>query len=382
MLMSSLGPILGRGSREKLLWRPVGIIGAGIWLLYLQSVFSALGGADGWTRPVGLAALSAFCVVYLVGMARVSYFAWEGSYGDQPVAWSYVVALLVLGLLTVPGAGDQATTCAVFIGAATVVALPVRQSVVAVLVLFAAVEASVHLVPGWQSNGNGFSVLLAALVVGFMRLSFSRGRALRDAQQQLAEAAVAAERARIARDLHDILGHSLTVVTVKAELAGRLLDLDPDRARSELADVERLSRAALADVRSTTQGLRGVSLAGEVAAAREALESAGIDGSLPTTTDEVPSQWRELFAWTIREAVTNVVRHSRAAHCVIELSGTGVSVRDDGVGLPESLQLLGHGLAGLRQRAESAGATLTTTSAAGRGVCVRVSLPSAPEVTP
>ena len=131
--------------------------------------------------------------------------------------------------------------------------------------------------------------LLAAAAVWSFRLAWQRQAKLIEAERDLSELAVQEERARIARDLHDILGHSLTVISVKAELAERLLDDDPVRAKAELEDLQRLSRDALADVRSTAQGIRGISLPGEIASARMALESAGIEPLLPTVADEVPS---------------------------------------------------------------------------------------------
>ena len=132
------------------------------------------------------------------------------------------------------------------------------------------------------------------------------------AHEKNAELAVENERTRFARDLHDILGHSLTVITVKAELANRLLDVDTERARAELTDLERLSRDALADVRRAVEGYRELTLPGELARARTALAAAEIEAELPNSTDEVPSHLRELFAWTVREGVTNVIRHSGA----------------------------------------------------------------------
>ncbi|MEZ5097506.1 MAG: histidine kinase [Nocardioides sp.] len=134
-----------------------------------------------------------------------------------------------------------------------------------------------------------------------VRALMDRNQQLVYARQELAQRAVTEERSRFSRDLHDILGHTLTVVTVKAELAGRLLELDPERARAELADVERLSRDALADVRRAVGGYREPSLAAELVRAREALGSAGIADDLPTSVDDVPAELRELFAWTIRE---------------------------------------------------------------------------------
>ena len=125
------------------------------------------------------------------------------------------------------------------------------------------------------------------------------------------------------------------MITVKAELASRLLDVDPDRARAELADLERLSRDALADVRRAVEGYRDLTLPGELARARVALQAADIEADLPNSTDEVPSELRELFAWTVREGVTNVIRHSgaRAARC--GWPPTASRSRDDGTGPAE-----------------------------------------------
>jgi two-component system sensor histidine kinase DesK len=167
------------------------------------------------------------------------------------------------------------------------------------------------------------------------------------------------------------------VVTVKAELAQRLLDVDLDRARAELRDLEGLARDALADVRATALGVRGISLPGEIAAARAALAAANVEADLPGAADEVPTRLRELFAWTIREAVTNIVRHSRATHAEVRLGPCSVEILDDGPGTPRDTASDGQGLRGLRDRAEALGAHLTV----GRredtdGFRVRVEVPA------
>ena len=152
------------------------------------------------------------------------------------------------------------------------------------------------------------------------------------AHEENAALAVENERTRFARDLHDILGHSLTVITVKAELANRLLDVDTERARAELADLERLSRDALADVRRAVEGYRELTLPGELSRARTALAAAEIRAEVPGAADDVPTELRELFAWTVREGVTNVIRHSGATSCTVVLSPTSAEVRDNGAG--------------------------------------------------
>jgi two-component system sensor histidine kinase DesK len=193
------------------------------------------------------------------------------------------------------------------------------------------------------------------------------------AKEQNALLAVAEERGRFARDLHDILGHSLTVITVKAELANRLLDVDTERARTELADLERLSRDALADVRRAVEGYRDLSLPGELARARVALQAADIDAHLPNSADEVPTHLRELFAWTVREGVTNVIRHSGASSCTVRLGPAGVEVSDDGQGPPADANGHGNGLAGLRERATAVNAVLVTRTLQPRGFLLQVS---------
>ena len=153
---------------------------------------------------------------------------------------------------------------------------------------------------------------------------------------------------RIARDLHDLLGHSLTAVTVKAQLAGRLVGRDDTRAAAEMHEVERLSRQALADVRAAVAGYREVSLAVEVATAREVLGAAGIAADLPGAVDEVPAELRELFGWAVREGVTNAVRHSGAKRVRVQVTPSSVEVTDDG--RRRSGPAGGSGLAGLAER--------------------------------
>jgi len=210
-----------------------------------------------------------------------------------------------------------------------------------------------------------------------MLASFARTTAamsqLRHAQKQLEALAVERERGRVARDIHDILGHSLTVVTVKAELAGRLVDVDPQRAKAEIAEVESLARGALADVRATVAGVRSVNVSGELAAAKAALAAAGIAAELPSSTDAVPPHRRELAGWVVREGVTNVVRHSGATVCRVTLAGHEVEVAYDGSG-PTDSTTTSTGLAGLRERVEASGGRLVIGRSDLGGFSLRVTL--------
>jgi two-component system sensor histidine kinase DesK len=287
-----------------------------------------------------------------------------------------LLGMLALFALQIPGCGSTALTCLVYITATAMIGLPLTEGIGLAATLFGLAEALPAVVPGWTDQSYGLAVVLAALATWGVRLASERQSRLVVAQEEIAALAVQNERARIAADLHDILGHSLTVVTVKAELAQRLLDVDIERARKELGDLEGLARDALSDVRATAMGVRGISLPGEIAAAREALAAAHVEAELPGAADDVPTLVRELFAWTIREAVTNVVRHSKAAHCAVRLSPDSVEIVDDGVGLCTA-SADGQGLRGLRRRADALGAQLTVGGREDQtGFRVRMEAPS------
>jgi two-component system sensor histidine kinase DesK len=188
---------------------------------------------------------------------------------------------------------------------------------------------------------------------------------------------------RIARDLHDLLGHSLTTVTVKAALAARLFDQDPVRARQEIAEVELLARESLADVRAAVAGYREVRLATELATAREVLAAAGIDAQLPGVVEGMSPEVGGLFGWVVREGVTNVVRHSKAKSVRITLDATGIEIVDDGSGCARkagevATQHGGNGLAGLAERADALGGRLVAGPVDGgaTGFRLRVEVPA------
>ncbi|WP_344732485.1 sensor histidine kinase [Nocardioides fonticola] len=343
----------------------IGPLFATIWLFYLgDPIHHAWQHRDQVAGVVGGVATVAFAAVYMTLWMRIRSDRTR-LVRHPPASFSvpYLVALLGLGTTMVATLGESGMASVVYIAVATVIAVPARVSLPIVGVVTVAVLA-LGAVEDWGSQASlAFGVVAAAAAMFGMRAVMSRNLALVAAEQENARLAVEHERTRFARDLHDILGHSLTVITVKAELAGRLLEQDSpearERARREVADLERLSRDALADVRRAVAGYRDLSLPGELARARMALEAAQIDAELPNSTDEVPSDLRELFAWTVREGVTNVIRHSGARRCRIDLDADRVRVSDDGAG-PEPAADAGSGLAGLRERAAAVGATVVT----------------------
>ncbi len=337
---------------------------AAIWLFFLVNPL-----LEGWAHRdelrgvLGILVTLAFAAAYMAIWVRTR--SDRAKLVDNPPlgrAIAYIALLVVLGVLMMALLGEEGIASVVYIGVACVMVFPFRIAaplVVALTVLVIALGA----LEGWGSQvGTAFAVMAASVAIFGMRTVISRNIDLLRAQEENAGLAVENERTRFARDLHDILGHSLTVITVKAELAQRLLDVDTERARVELADLERLSRDALSDVRRAVEGYRELTLPGELARARTALAAAEIDAVLPSSADAVPTELRELFAWTVREGVTNVIRHSGAQTCEIRLTEHSVEVRDDGEGSDTSVA--GSGLTGLTERAGAAGASVSVRTLA------------------
>ncbi|MFI6024218.1 sensor histidine kinase [Amycolatopsis magusensis] len=182
---------------------------------------------------------------------------------------------------------------------------------------------------------------------------------LEKARLDAADLATTKERLRLAEDLHDILGHALEVVSLKSELASRLSEVDPDRSRAELNEVQRLARGAVHDVRALVQGRRSTELAIEIAGARGLLESAGIRWQFTGDPSRLSSEASELLGRVLREAVTNLLRHADASHCLVRLEirdGRAVlHVRNDGVAPMREEDREGSGLRGLNRRITEAG---------------------------
>lgn len=213
---------------------------------------------------------------------------------------------------------------------------------------------------------------------------------LRMAQQEVEQLAAIAERERIARDLHDLLGHTLSTITLKAELAANLVDADPTRATGEMRDVEQLSRRTLAEVRSVVRGYRATGLAGEVVSTKLVLEAAGIEFDYFVAKLQLQPAAESVLALALREAVTNVVRHAAASSCTATIEADGafvtLTVEDDGLGIVAAVgegaapqtETPGFGISAMRERARALGGFVSVepSSAANRnGTRLTVGLP-------
>ncbi|MDX3188786.1 sensor histidine kinase [Streptomyces sp. MN03-5084-2B] len=342
-------------------WR-LRLLDAGMLVYPGVTLAGVLQHSAGAAAVTGCVVVAAFAVAYLVAAALAARRA------ARPF-WLLVGACAVLFVLAIPFAHADAFFLAAVVLSLAVPRLPRRVAIA--LVAAAALAAVVAPWPGGPGWTQAVALVFTVLVVAVFAEAIRANTALVEARAEVARLASEAERTRIARDLHDLLGHSLTAITVKSTLARRLVTAEPARAGEEMAAVETLARQALTDVRAAVSGYREVTLAGELARGRELLRACGVAADLPTATDVVGPGHQELFGWVVREGLTNVARHARATRCAVTLSASAVEVVDDGVGGTASG---GSGLDGLRERVTAAGGSLSAGPERPRGWRLRVTV--------
>ncbi|WP_263368695.1 sensor histidine kinase [Edaphobacter bradus] len=333
-----------------------------IWLAYTGFLF-----IDPIFEPslrLWLATLAAF-VTFLGIFAAFVRLSDEG----RPARYWMIAATFLLGLITFPWNPGASSF---FIYAAAFLPFSI-ESTRRALALF--VAGSVLIVAeGYYFNSPGhlfhihwpnvFIAIFLLMVIGCGNIVFAEQKRadckLRAAQEENVALAAAAERERIARDLHDVLGHTLSVIVLKAELARRLMQLDPQRAAEEIADVETTARTALAEVREAIGGYRSQGLAAELAQARRTLDAAGVTFTWEAPPEGLPALTpteETVLSLSVREAVTNIVRHAEATHCTMRLATTSdgyyaLLVEDDG---RHAIRQEGNGLRGMRERVSGLG---------------------------
>ncbi len=349
-------------------WR--GVVFPGVFLLYLIQTAGAINkDSSGIGLVLGYVVLVVFCVCYMAALPTT----WDGRASTRFwLVFGFMIALCAIETLF---AHDDAFVMVVYIVVLSVAALNER-SLPVVVVLTAIVVFLPPLIPSWHAGIDTVSLftipLLALAMFGFFGV-IRGNRALSEARCEVERLATENERTRIARDLHDLLGHSLTTITVKAGLARRLSRTDPERAAIEIAEVETLSRQSLAEVRAAVSNYREVTLARELATAAELLRAAGIEADLPGAVDGVTPANQELFGWILREGLTNVVRHAHATTCTVAFGPNSVEIVDNGIGTSAAV---GSGLLGLRERVEAVGGTIHAGPVEPAGWQLRVDVPS------
>jgi two-component system, NarL family, sensor histidine kinase DesK len=324
-----------------------------------------------------LAGLALFVGLYLSLLRPARWLARLG-----PAAQLLALALLpmIATVLLVAGAPRSFGALFVYFVAAAGMRLPVQAALVVTLVT--ALGVGIAGVVLDESDSAVAATVLTIVSIGVLMTAFGRiaraNRELRATREELARLAVSEERLRIARDMHDLLGHSLSVIALKSELARKLLERDPNSAAAELDDIQSVSRTALAEVRETVEGYRKLGLAEALETARTTLVAAGIACEVAEPVGvTLPADVDAVLAWAVREGTTNVIRHSHALHCAIRIRSDGyraaVEIEDDGSAAPATGS--GSGLSGLRERAHRVRGELDARALPEGGFRLRVTVP-------
>jgi two-component system sensor histidine kinase DesK len=344
-----------------------------IWLVYLGFLFMpASWGQPGWRWLwTTLLSLPVFLALY---------FHWLGRRRNPTVALVLAFALLCYVLQPFnPFANTYLTYAAAF----APLALPGLLAPLLLTGGLLALLAIEVLLLGQPPLVIAISVLVCtACCVGqaFARERNARNAALRLSQEEVRRLAAVAERERIGRDLHDLLGHTLSLVAIKGELAGKLVSRDPAAAGREIGEVTQIAREALAQVRTAVTGMRAAALDGELASARTLLESCGVQLTCRQEMADLPAPIETALAMIVREAATNIQRHAGATRASVEIrseaaDGVGavaLRVSDNGRG---GIGVRGNGLAGIGERVRALGGTLEIDSPPGAGTVLRARLP-------
>ncbi|APX34130.1 histidine kinase [Brachybacterium sp. P6-10-X1] len=332
-------------------------------------VFVAIPIAFAWASAPGPWAALVTVAMLVYGLLFV-YCTGIGLY-PQPVRLAWFTACTALLLALIPILGENVLYMVMFQAMTHVLLLPWRWALPTMIAMSLTVFVIALVLGIYVAAGLAGMGMLMSWGIGYGIRQQVLQEELEAAQSRNAVLAVVAERERIGRDLHDLVGHSLTSLTISAQLARRLVESDPDAAREQLEHIEVTVRQALSDVRSTASGMQHVRAATEIASARTVLATVGIQAEVPTALPPLSDELAELFGFVIREGVTNMVRHSRATRATITVEEDSVTVADDGVGIADSA--VRSGLRGLEARLAVAGGGLEITSDE-RGTTLRATM--------
>jgi len=355
-----------------------GFFWVAVWLFPLLGTLATVGDT---ARPAIVAgpALGLFCLLYTL----LVWGAFDGFIPRRYLVIGYAV-LATMGLSLALAYDFNWLLLLLYVSTTSAAVFGDRSKpVLAVLLIGAALTTTIavgvlkHYSPAVYLS-HAFGLVLASALVLVVRQMSRLIRELSTTRRRLAESAVAEERLRFARDLHDLLGHTLSLIVVKAEVVRRLAERDPAAAAAQAADIEEVGRRALAEIREAVTGYREAGLTAELARARSDLAAAGVEAFVRRTADSLPSAIDALLAWVVREAVTNVIRHAGASECELALytenNVVTLTVSDNGRGSGSSF---GNGLTGLAERVSAVGGTLAAGPRAGGGFQLTATVPAA-----
>lgn len=354
--------------------RIAGVVISTMFLIYLLTPVKQVY-TQSYSAGVRIAVTATVAVYFCVYVVVYMTMAMKRSSVSRRMRVAGVTMLFVCGIMLAVFLGPDDLMFMTYAVSAALMQLPPLVGLVLGLGVTTALLVGTTITEGTPDwNAASILVVLTIAMFGTRQVILSNAE-LRAARDEIGTLAVAEERARMARDLHDVLGHSLTTITVKAGLARRILESsgDRDQAIGELRDLEHLSRTALSEVRATVSGYRKASLPAELVGARAALQAAEITADLPHAVDNVPAELQEPFAYVLREGVTNVIRHSNARRCEVRLGDSWIEVRDDGTSTEPSTGA-GHGLAGLAERLTKIGGSLAAGPGPSGGFVVRAAV--------
>lgn len=351
-----------RPPAERDPWDRYGWVMAAVWLIFL--IYPALAlvrstAGVGWI-VLGWAALVVFVVLYIGGFIRGLRL--DSGLGRPVPAgqWWIFGALIACMLLTIPGAGVSYISFLPFLMSFASYGLTRAAHWVTMGCALVITALSVFLIPGGLPY---LTVLVIVALLGVVN-TVTTWLIIRSAETERLgrELATSAGREAAARDVHDLIGHSLTVVQLKAQLAQRLIETDPERAKAELADITALTAEAIAGVRATVAGARATTLVEQLASGRDALQAAGVDLRVDGEPAALSPVQSLTASWVLREAITNVLRHAGASEVSVTIIPGSLIVADDGRGpasdAPAHGAIEGNGVRGMRERAAAAGAAL------------------------
>ena len=350
-------------------WARIGWLMAVIWLVFLVYPVIALLRSEAppaWVI-VGWVALAAFIVLYVTGFMHG--MRGGGGLGRTPSTrqWITFAALILCALLSVPAEGGSALSFLPFVMSFASYGLTRAWHWITTIAAVVVTALCVFLLPGGMSY---MSILAIVALLGVVN-TVSTWLILRSAEAERLglELATSEGREAVARDVHDLIGHSLTVVGLKAQLVRRLMDSDPERAKAELADIERLTAEAIAGVRSTVAGARVTTLVEQLASSRDSFRAADIEMQVEGEPSALSPVQAITASWILREATTNTLRHARAQTVRVLLLPGRLVVEDDGVGIGAAE---GNGIRGMRERAAAAGAAFALGATEDAGARVQV----------